>query len=86
MASINHSGGKRLLSYINGRGNQVVYRESITQRCPQCGASTRVLADEVGDHPCGRCGYDPEIGRKINEELTKYEGESLKQTAHRTLA
>lgn len=28
-------------------------------RCRECGARYRVLADEVGEHDCPRCGYDP---------------------------
>jgi hypothetical protein len=34
-------------------------REGASQRCPRCRQSFRVLADEVGSHPCPRCGYFP---------------------------
>ena len=34
-------------------------REGAGQTCPDCGCRFRVLADEVGMHPCPRCGFDP---------------------------
>ncbi|MEK4360860.1 hypothetical protein NYE48_28025 [Paenibacillus sp. FSL M7-1455] len=34
-------------------------RETATYTCPQCRRQIRVLADEIGDHPCS-CGWDPE--------------------------
>jgi Zn finger protein HypA/HybF involved in hydrogenase expression len=38
----------------------MITRESASQRCPRCRKSFRTLADEVGDHPCPYCGYDPD--------------------------
>jgi hypothetical protein len=35
-------------------------RESATNRCPVCRYTFRTLDDEVGTHPCPRCGWaDP---------------------------
>lgn len=35
-------------------------RESASFTCPKCGTRNRVLADEVGDHPCYKCGWHPD--------------------------
>lgn len=35
-------------------------RETASYRCPRCGRSIRVLADERGDHPCTYCGLEPD--------------------------
>ncbi len=34
-------------------------RESVTQTCPKCKRTFRVLVDEVGLHYCPRCGPVP---------------------------
>ena len=39
--------------------------ESAAQRCPRCRRSFKTLADEVGTHPCPRCGYFPEDEEEV---------------------
>jgi hypothetical protein len=34
--------------------------DTATYRCPQCNSTIRVLADEYGDHPCPKCGWEPD--------------------------
>ena len=51
-------------------------RASATCRCPACGRTFRVLADEYGDHSCPRCGHDPEREATENEERTFEECQS----------
>lgn len=34
-------------------------RESASYTCPNCRNRIITLADEYGDHPCGRCGWEP---------------------------
>lgn len=38
----------------------MIERETASQRCPNCQRSFAVLADEVGDHDCPRCGPAPD--------------------------
>lgn len=44
-------------------------RESTSFTCPHCGGRNRVLADEAGDHMCGRCGRAPEDDEKHFADL-----------------
>lgn len=41
--------------------------EVATCRCPHCGRTFRVLADEVGTHSCPRCGYFDDPVRMLEE-------------------
>jgi len=42
--------------------------ESAVCRCSKCGKRFRVLADEVGDHSCPRCGFTPYAETEQDEE------------------
>lgn len=33
--------------------------EVATLKCPQCDTVNRMLADEIGDHLCWKCGLEP---------------------------
>lgn len=47
-------------------------RETASYTCPECRARIYALADEYGDHGCGRCGWEPSNLRKdIREYLDK---------------
>lgn len=40
--------------------------------CPMCGARNRELADEAGDHPCGRCGWEPYTERQLRSVVRDF--------------
>jgi len=44
-------------------------RESRNQRCPECGFTFKVLADEWGLHDCPSCGYSPADDGPTDEEI-----------------
>ena len=44
-------------------------RETATWTCPNCRIRNRTLADEAGDHPCGRCGWEPYAEREAEDEF-----------------
>lgn len=48
-------------------------RESATQTCPKCHQTFSVLADEEGQHPCWRCGYDPSRDEETDEDTDEWD-------------
>jgi len=42
--------------------------ETATYTCPKCRTRIQVLADEYGDHPCGRCGWEPYNDEEESED------------------
>ena len=46
-----------------------------TNTCPRCRRRFNTLPDEVGEHPCPSCGYEPGMHRPLDPLCTCLECE-----------
>jgi uncharacterized Zn finger protein (UPF0148 family) len=49
-----------------GRKFRTKGKPMTTNTCPRCRGRFSTLADEVGDHPCPWCGYEP--GMRLGDD------------------